>query len=621
MLWTAIKGFFRGLWRILTVVSKGISILLPIVLVAYLIGMVMIGFNAGQPEPMPEKAALLVNPAGVLVEDRTPLEPLEAFLQGESGEVLLPHLIKAITEAASDDRIPVLVMDLQRLAGPSVTQALEIKTAIDTFKASGKPVVATGDFYDQGHYLLASQADTVLLHPEGGINLYGFAVYKSYVRELLENVKITMNVFRVGENKSAVEPFLRDTMSDSEREVIGRWMGTLWATYSELVESGRGLESGWLQTFLTEFPDRLEIAGGDQPQLMLDSGLVDKLLNRDGQERLLADLVGATDEEDRYQSVGFQNYLRVVASEDRDGSEDNKDSESTADDAVIAVIPIEGEMVPGESAQGFAGADTVVEQLEQAAQLEGIAGLVLRINSPGGSVFASEVMRQKILAIKDTGLPVVVSMGTVAASGGYYIAADADEIWAHKATITGSIGVFAAFPTIEKLYDWAGITVDGVATTDLSSAVRFDTGVNKAGRRIINSVIANVYRDFVGLVAHGRGMTYDEVNDVADGVVWSGADAKDIGLVDSLGGLDAAIAAAAALAEVDDYTVRRVGVPLSLEQLFIEQVAKEFGAVRTPRVSAVERWLSQLAQPLRLIDSLQDPRNIYVRCMECAGRL
>ena len=618
MLWTAIKRIFGGVWRVLSGISKGISVLLPILLVAYLVGALLLGFKAAQPEPMPDRAALLVNLSGVLVENRTPLEPFDALMQGDSGEVLLPVLLKAINDAADDDRVTALVMDLQALAGPSVTQTLEIKAALDTFKASGKPVVAIGDYYDQGQYALAAQADTVVLHPEGGINLYGFAIYKSYVKQLLENAKITMNVFRVGENKSAVEPFLRDDMSESEREVIGRWLGDLWDSYTGLVEQSRGFEPGAVQQFINEFPDRLEVAGGDQPRLMLDAGFVDKLFTHDQRDQFLSDLVGATDEDGHYQAIEYGAYAQLNAYNE---SESDGGAVSDAVTPLIAIVPIEGELIPGESMQGFAGSDTVVDQLERAVELEGLAAVVLRINSPGGSVFASEVMRQKILAIKDLGLPVVVSMGGVAASGGYYIAADADQIWAHPSTITGSIGVFAAFPTVEKLYDWAGATVDGVSTTGIASAIRFDTGVNPAGRRIINSLISNIYVEFVDLVARGRGLSWDQVNDVAGGLVWSGRDALDIGLVDSLGGLDAAVAAAATLADVSDYETRRVGTPLSPEQLILEQIGKELGSVHVPGGSMATRLIKQLVQPLRIMDSLQDPKNIYVRCLECASAL
>ena len=617
-MWQGIKRVFGGLWRVLTAVSKGITVLLPIAVLVYFIGVVAIGFKAAQPEPVPDRAALLVNPAGMLVESRTPLEPIDALMQGESGEVLLSDLIEAIELAAEDERIVALVMDLQMLVGPTVTQALEIEQAINRFKATDKPVIAVGDYYDQGHYLLAAQADSIIMHPEGGINLYGFGVYKSYVKQLLENVMVTMNVFRVGENKSAVEPFLREDMSASERKVIGAWLGELWQTYAARVEVGRGFEEGAVQAFIDQFPDKLEAAGGDQPKLLRDEGFIDDLMTHEQQQTYLAELVGATNDEGDYQAMAFQAYLassREVEVPDGDDAvrEDSRN--------VIAIVPVEGELVPGESGAGFAGSDTVVAQLERALDADDVAAVVLRINSPGGSVFASELIREQVLALKAAGRPVVVSMGGVAASGGYYIAADADEIWAHPATITGSIGVFAAFPTVEKLYAWAGINVDGVATTRLAPAVRFDTGVNLDGERIIQSLITNVYTDFVDLVAAGRDMSRDEVDAIAGGVVWSGTAAQKVGLVDSLGGLDEAVAAAAARSDLADYEIRRIGTPLSPEQLILEQIGKELGTVAVPGLSALRVFAEQLSQPLRVVDSLRDPQHLYVRCLECAGGL
>ncbi len=322
---------------------------------------------------------------------------------------------------------------------------------------------------------------------------------------------------------------------------------------------------------------------------------------------MLVEWVGATDEEGDWVSVSAEGYLAAL---DAERVED-------ANDARIAVVPVEGELIPGDSGAGFAGSDTVVEQIERALELDGLAALVLRVNSPGGSVFASEVIPPKLRQVKASGLPLVVSMGGVAASGGYYIAADADEIWAHSASITGSIGVFAAFPTVEKLYEWAGITPDGVSTSRLATAVRMDTGVSPEGSRIINSLIANIYDDFVALVAQGRGKTWDEINALAGGRVWSGMDAQAVGLVDQLGGLKDAVDAAAARAEVENFETLVIGNPISPEQRFFEQLGRELGQVRVPGQAVVQQLLRQLTPQLRLADSLQDPRNLYLRCLEC----
>lgn len=605
--WRFISGFFRGIWRVISGFNKVVMTLVPLAFTLYLVVVVAVAFQQVAPDPVPERAALLVNPAGVLVEDRSPLEPLEALMQDGVGEVLVFRISKAIRKAAEDDRISALVLDLQALSGPSISHVQELKTDIEAFKSSGKPVIAVGDYYSQGHYLLASQADHILLHPEGAVEMTGFAVYRNYVRQLLENVYLTMNIFRVGENKSAVETFMRDDMSESERQVVSQWLGDLWGAYTGLVEQPRQFEAGFVDQFIDEFPDRLDIAGGDPARLMQEAGFVDELLNHGETDLRLAEWVGATDDEGDWVSVSVDDYLAAREAE----------LETEISKPNIAVIPVEGELVPGESGQGMAGSDTVVEQIDRALETPDLAALVLRINSPGGSVFASEVIRQKILEVKAMDVPVVVSMGGVAASGGYYIAADADEIWAQTGTITGSIGVFVAFPTVEKLYGWAGITPDGVSTSNLAMAARMDTGVNEDGRRIINSIISNVYDDFVGLVASGRGKAWDEINQIAGGRVWSGEDALAIGLVDALGGLRPAVDAAAVRAGVDDFDTLYFGTPISPEQRLLEQLGRELGQVYVPGRSIVARLSEQLSTHLRLADSLQDPGNVYVRCLEC----
>ncbi len=611
VLWRLISGLLRGIWRVLTVISRAISVLVPLLLVAYVVGVAMVAIDAGQPESVPEQTALLINPVGVLVENRTPRRPLEAFMEGEGGEVLLFHVIRAIEEGAQDERVTALILDLQGLSGPSVSQALEINRAIDLFKDSGKPVIAVGDYYDQSHYLLASRADRVLMHPEGALALYGFGVYRNYFKTFLDNALITMNVFRVGENKSAVEPYLRDDMSESERQVTGRWLNQLWGAYAQTIEEGRGLDAGAVDQFIEEFPDRLEIAGGDAAQLMLEAGFVDELVVHTEQEAILASVVGATDQFDDSMMMSYRAYPRAQSSFIEPKLNGSKPS--------IAVVTIEGELVPGDSTRGFAGSDTVVEQLDMAASIDGLAAVVLRINSPGGSVFASDVIRNKVLEVKAAGIPIVVSMASMAASGGYYIAADADEIWALPSTLTGSIGVFAAFPTLERLYDWAGVSVDGVGTSPLANAIRLDTGVDPLGVRIINAVLANVYDDFVGLVATGRSMSWDAVDAIAGGVVWSGTDARDVGLVDELGGLDQAVASAAVLAGAEDWRVRRIGTPIDPSQQIFEELGDRLGGVRAPVSGLVSDLAAQLSVPLHLADSLQDPRNVYLRCLECAG--
>ncbi len=606
-LWRWFKALVLGLWRFVKGFNRVVVTLVPLVITIYIVAIVVLAIQEVQPEPIPERTALLIAPSGQLVENRSQREPIDALLQASEGEVLLFSLTRALRAAADDERITSIILDLQELPVLSTAHAMELTSSLELFKATGKPVIAVGDYFSQGHYLLASQADIVVMNPEGGLELTGFAFYRNYLRKFLDNIYVKMNVFRVGENKSAVEPYLRDDMSPQQREVVGAWLGDLWRQYAEQVEQGRGLASGQLENFINTFPEQLEQAGGDAAQLMVDAGLIDQLLHESKREALLAEVINGNEESENYQAITVEHYLSAL----------EEPVDSAEDQGTIAVVVVEGEMIPGESSQGFAGAQTVVGQLDAALADESVAAIVLRINSPGGSVFAAEVMRQRLLEVKERDLPLVVSMGPLAASGGYYIAADADQIWAQRATLTGSIGVFAAVPTLERLYDWAEVGVDGVKTTELATVARLDTGIEPAGERIIQSLIGNIYQDFIGLVASGRNMDVDAVDAIAGGRVWSGEDAMEVGLVDALGGLYDAVDSAAQLASLDNPKTRLFGTPISPEQLILEQLGREFGAVHIPGFSTLQRYAQQFAPALTFIDSLQDPRNTYVRCLDC----
>ena len=608
-LWRWFKALVLGLWRGIKGFNRVVVTLVPLVIIIYVGVIIALAIQEVQPEPIPESTALLVAPSGMIVENRSQREPVDALLQANEGEVLLFSLTRALRSAAEDERITSVILDLQELPALSTAHAMELISSLELFKATGKPVIAVGDYFSQAHYLLVSQADTVVMNPEGGLELTGFAFYRNYLRTFLDNIYLTMNVFRVGENKSAVEPYLRDDMSPQQREVVGAWLGDLWRLYAEQVEQGRGLAPGELETFINTFPEQLEQAGGDASKLMVDAGLIDELQHESGREALLAKIISGNEEAEDYQAITVDHYLSAL----------EEPTDAAEDPGTIAVVVVEGEMIPGDSGQGFAGAQTVVGQLDAAIADETVAAIVLRINSPGGSVFAAEVMRQRLLEIKEREIPIVVSMGPLAASGGYYIAAEADQIWAQSTTLTGSIGVFAAFPTLERLYDRVEVGVDGVKTTELATVARVDTGIEPAGERIIQSLVGNIYTDFIGLVASGRNMQVDAVEAVAGGRVWSGEDALEIGLVDALGGLYDAIDSAAQLASLDDPRTRLFGTPISPEQLILEQLGREFGAVHIPGFSTLQRYAAQFSPALKFVDSLQDPRNMYLRCLDCLG--
>jgi protease-4 len=605
-----ILRFFKAIWRLLSGVSRVISVLVPLIFFGVFIAAFSLSRGDAGPESLPDKAALLIAPSGALVEDAPASDPLAALLsQDYQQPTVLQDVISAIRRAAEDDRISAVVLDLENVSGPTTSQTLELSAAIAQFKSAGKPVIAKADFYSQANYLLAAQADQVFLHPEGGLFLEGFSVYRAYLRTFLERVRVTMHVFRAGDNKSAVEPYLRDDMSDGEREVISRWLTGLWSGYTALAESGRGMAPGSMDAFIATFPEQLGAAGNDLAETLLAAGWIDVLADHDEMDAALVKWVGAEDEDGFAPMVSLEQYHDDLAM---------RRSESEQGLPLIAIVPVEGTLVPGESEEGMAGSDTIADYIESALEAEDLAAIVLRVNSPGGSVFASDQIRRKLFEVRERGIPLVVSMGSVAASGGYWIAAEADEIWALPTTITGSIGAFSAFPTIEGVLDYFGVTVDGLGTTALAGAASFERGLSPEMASIVQALSIGAYDDFVQLVATGRGMSRDAVEQVADGLVWTGQEAAQNGLVDDLGGLEQAVAAAASLAGVEQWRTRRTSVPPSFESLFIEELSRSLTQSVLPKGAWFQALANSFTPVVKSVSSLRDPAHLYVQCLSCA---
>ena len=600
----------KGIWRVLSGISRVITVLAPLVFVAIFVIAFSAGLSDSTPEPLPDKAALLIAPSGPLVEDAPPVDPVSAFLNQDYDQpTLLNDLVRAIRWAAEDDRITALVLDLENLAGPSTSQTLEISDAMAEFQAAGKPVIAAGDFYTQAHYLLASQADHILLHPEGGMFLEGFSVYRSYLKTFLEKIRVTMHVFRAGESKSAVEPYLRDDMSETERRIVAQWLGGLWSTYTQHAESGRDLPEGEMDRFIADFGGRLQASNNDLAETILAGGWVDVLADHSEMEDALAEWVGVTDDEGHAEMIGLGRYV-----------DDVKASLSLELEGLplIAIVPVEGTIVPGDSEEGMAGSDTITGYIDMVLEAEDLAAVVLRVNSPGGSVFASDLIRRKLAEVRAAEIPVVVSMGSVAASGGYWIAAEADEIWALPTTITGSIGAFSAFPTIEGVIDYIGVKVDGLGTTPLAGAASLNRGLSPEMSNIVQALSYGAYEDFIELVATGRNMSDADVREIAEGIVWIGADAAEIGLVDQLGGLQEAVESAAALAGVDQWRTGRTQVPPSFESILLEELSRSFSASVLPKGGWFESLIEGFRPVVKGVSDLRDPMHVYVQCLACA---
>lgn len=608
-----LRRILRSIYNAITWVRLALSNLLFLVVLALLFYL----FVGGGPQPLPERAALLLNMSGTVVDQRSPIDPLQALLSEPSPlehEVLLRDVLDALRFAAEDPAISALVMELDSLLYVGLSNTLEIADALEIFRASGKPIVAVGDYFTQDQYLLASHADEVIVHPLGGVALEGYSNYRNYFAEALDKLSVDVHVFRAGEHKSALEPLTRNDMSPAEKTVSARWLQDLWGRYTTIVETQRELAAGTVDDYVNRFPEHLKHSEGDIARTALQAGLVDKLMPRAAANDHLVEVVGAQDDEGLYEAVVFERYVARKRPLALTAPENDR----------VAVITAQGNILPGDQPPGAIGGESLARLIRSTAQSPGVRAIVLRINSGGGSLFASEVIRRQVMDARDTGLPVVVSMGPVAASGGYYIAADANEIWATPATLTGSIGVFAAFPTFDGLLERLGVHTDGVGTTELAGALRPDRPLTPELEEVINAGVDFAYREFLQVVATGRDMNLEQVRPLAEGRVWAATDALAAGLIDNLGGLEEAIASAAALADIADYDVEYVELPLSPRERLLKELANRSASwgllhASSGAAAALESLLQPVRQAAAEWQFLRDPRHLYLRCLGCAS--
>lgn len=608
-----IKRLFRGIWRAITYLRLALANLL---FLAFL-GLLYVLFSSSSPAPLPARAALLLDPAGVVVDEKTRVEPLALLSEPSpaTAETRLQDMIDAIDAAGGDERISALVISTENLVQFGLSRAQELAPALARFRESGKPIIASADYFTQDQYLLAAEADEILLHPYGGVALQGFASYQNYFQEALEKIAVDVHVFRAGEFKSIAEPLTRNDMSDAEKRITGAWLEDLWSQYTTRIEGRRGLGSGTLQQQINAYPQRLSEADGDPARLALAEGLVDRLLSRREMDDHIAARVGAVNDAGLAEMIPFQRYLARRANTEGSGRR-------------IAVITAQGNILPGMQDPGAIGAESLSSQLLEVASSREVAAIVLRINSGGGGVFAAEVIRAALAEVRDGGTPVVVSMGPVAASGAYFIATAADAIWATPATLTGSIGVFAAFPTIDRLLGRAGIHTDGVGTTEAAGSLRIDRPLNPLAAEALQQSVEQIYDKFVSLVADSRGLSVAEVDAAAQGRVWSAPAAREAGLVDELGSLADATAAAAELAGVSAYHVDHVRAPVSPRQRLLQRLSDRMalsGFTGFPGVRATDSLplgLRQALVPLQAardtLSALSDPRHLYMQCLACS---
>lgn len=604
-----IKAIFSFLWKALsttrTVLANVFFLIVVIIFAAV--------FFTDSKETLRQNSVLVINPSGTLVEQRSAPEPTQALLKkmgretAKAAETKTQDVIDAIRRAATDSRILALVIDPRDLQGCDTTKLLDIGKAIRDFKETGKPVLAHSMVYTQGQYLLSSYADTVSVNPLGGVLITGFGMYQAYFKGLLDKTHINFHVFRVGDYKTAVEPFVRESMSEEAKEAGREWLGGLWQAYLDEAGRNRSISPADIVSYVENIDTRLEAVGGDAARLAVTAKLVDEIKTSSQFEQLLAGKTGKRLQD--LHRVNFQDYLAILGPTRPAGKEN------------IAIIRARGAILPGKQPENLTGSESIAHLFQKARQDPTILAVVLRLDSPGGSAAASEEIHHEIARTQEAGKPVVVSMGSVAASGAYWIAAGANRIVAAPTTLTGSIGIFAAFPTFEDTARELGVNSDGIGTTPLADLGNPLRPLSFQSERAIRQLLRFGYDLFITRVANGRRMAPAEVENSAQGRVFLGQVAHERKLVDQIGDLDDALKTAASLAGltvVNSIELRRD--PSSQEKI-MEALFSSAQAVFMPQSPAISRLLNVVEAQARILDSFVDPNHIYARSLECEASL
>jgi protease-4 len=527
-------NFFRSAWHGLDVLRRVLHLLLLLGLLALLVA----ALRSSIPR-LPERGALVLRPSGEIVEQLSgqPFERALSEAQGQAApQTLLSDLTDAIRKAATDRRVQALLIETDDLTGAGLPELEELAAAIGEFRRSGKKVVARGSYFLDSQYYLAAQADELYLDPMGFVMLTGYDRYRMYYKDAIGKLNVDVHLIRAGKFKSAAEPFVRNDMSPEDREESLAYLQALWAGYRRGLGSVRHLKPDAVDAYVNGYAASLRLAGGDMAKLAADAGMVTALRTGAQVEQRMIELVGRDAEAHSFHAIALEDYGRVLRTEARL----HRGGERT-----IGVVVASGEILDGTQPAGTVGGDSTAALLRRARDDSAIKAVVLRIDSPGGSVLASEQIYREVLALRAAGKPVIASMGELAASGGYYIAAGADEIIASASTITGSIGVFAVLPTLDRTLAKLGVQVDGVGTTALSGSMRVDRPLKPEIEAILQAGVDHSYAEFLQRVASGRHRSVAAIDEIAQGRVWAGSDAQRIGLVDTIGGYEDALHAAA----------------------------------------------------------------------------
>lgn len=624
------KRFFNSVWKIFNLTRLVVLNLLFFILFFTFIGLLSSGDKIIE---VPNKTALVLNLVGDIVEQKRNIDPMEAFLleasdqPEENPEILLSDIIDVITKAKNDDRVSIIVLQLQGLRVAGLSKLQQIALALEDFKSTGKQIIATADQYSQDQYYLASTADDVWLNPKGFMLLEGYGRYRMYFKSALEKLAINQHIFRVGTFKSAVEPYIRDDMSEAAQEANKLWLSDLWIQYKTDVAQRRGFMIDNFDESIDSLVLKLNSADGNFATYAVNNKWVDQLKSREEVRTELINLVGKNIKGDSFSQISYKDYISATAL-----TLDNNFAQPLTSDKV-AIIIAKGTILDGNQEPGIIGGDSTAKLLQIARYNRNVKAVVLRVDSPGGSAYASEIIRQEVELLKAAGKPVIASMGTYAASGGYWISAPADKIFASPATITGSIGIYGMFMTFEDSLSKMGIHTDGVGTTDIAG-FGVTRPLTPGMSSLFQATINRGYNDFLQLVANNRNMTVEQVDNIAQGRIWSGKKAKELGLVDELGNLDDAVTAAAELANIEQYDTlliekeqspsnkliqQLLGQSSYLMTLFNDDNALSINAINISKNGPFSEIMSLMAKEMKQMNQFNDPQGRYMFCTACSA--
>ena len=600
----------KSIWKVINLIREIFLNLIFLIIIILIFSVIALVQETQKQEIIPQYGALVLDIEGVIVDNTLygdEIYALQSKIYGKkvntSRENSLFELTQKIAQATADPKITSMVLKLDHFVGADVSSLQYIGKYLTKFSKANKPIYAYGSNFNQSQYYLASYADKIYLTPLGSVNVYGLAANNLYYKTLLDNLKINTHVFRVGTYKSAIEPFIRDDMSEEAKSNTTRWLTLMWNNYLQDISTQRKKADTQLVPTPEAMLTNLKEANGNMAQYAMSNGLVDEIASNYQFESEL----------NKQHQISIYDYQ--LKSKDT-----NLDSDNGSNKPLIAVVFVNGTITDGENSSNIAGSQDIVEQLRNIRKnlnKHNTQAIVLRVNSPGGSVDASEAIRSELEVLRDYQIPVVISMGGMAASGGYWISTASDYIVASPNTITGSIGIFGIIPTFEKSLSHIGVYSDGVTTSPLASN-NFAQDLPTEMNQLIQLNIDNGYQTFISLVAKARNMTTEQVDKIGQGQVWLGSEASKIGLVDKLGDFDDAIETAATLANLTDYEIdwqKQKGnwfnafysdmiamLPKSTAEIFFEQLPAA----------------KQLQQHVSLWNKFNDPQNRYIYCLNCA---